>query len=311
MSDATPSPHAGVLTAVRHLRQGQREHAMRLLTESHAGDPSDFRITHALALMSLWQMVKQSSKFGRTGSADWRMCLGLWASLLADPRFWTWFADAAGRRYRTTVPATDVDAARERLERWLSETMTRCAGDDMSAAFTLEVRAARLVAVRGGIAAGDGNPPIPCGPMLIQHLGLQQECRRLTASLLASQDERTRRAAMYFSRLGVALVHLDRDAPAAALACLAELWCADCKRHGGAFRPAPRVCRDTCMAFGELNPAYGHLKAGRKRFLTAATALQSRLTCASPKCRCLVWSLTSPRPASTGMWPSSYLAAPT
>lgn len=252
---------------------GHRDRAMRSLTESFTEDPSDFRVTHALALMSLWPLVQRGSVARRTRLADWCLCLGLWASLLADTRFWTWFAADAGRRYRVTVLATDVDAAREQLEGWLFEKVTRCGGHGVAAALTLEVRAARLVAVRGGITAGNAHRPIPCGPMLIQRLGLQEEAGRMASGLLASRDEQTRRAAMCFSQLGMALAYLDRKAPAAALNCLAELCCADCRRHDGEFGQAPRICRSACPAFDRLNPAYAYLKAGRKRFLVDAMTL--------------------------------------
>lgn len=226
-----------------------------------------------MALMSLWPLVKQGSVSRRTRLADWCLCLGLWASLLADTRFWAWLTGDAGRRYRATISATDVDNARQQLEEWLSETVTRCGGYDVAAALTLEVRAARLVAVRGGIAAGNASRPIPCGPMLIQWLGLQQEAGRMASGLLTSRDEQTRRAAMCFSQLGMVLTHLDRKAPEAALSCLAELWCADCRRHGGKPGQAPRICRGACPAFDALNPAYANVKAGRKRFLVDATTL--------------------------------------
>ncbi len=268
----TAPPHPDVATALTHLRNDEREHAERLLTESHRADPAEFRVTHTLALMTTWRLVDRVSSGRPVPDDDWRLCLGLWACLLADPAFWTWFAHDASRRYRAEVPPGDVNAVRERLERRLHETVTRCAGDNLAAVFDLEVRAARLVAVRGGVATGTAGRRIPCGPLLVDHLDLHQECRDLTAGLWASTDEQVRRTAQYFSQLGPARVLVDGNAPGAALAGLRDLRCPNC-RTTASDEPAPLVCDRKCPDFRRLNPAYTHPGAGRLRLRADAVVL--------------------------------------
>lgn len=252
-------PHADALRLLEH---DDREHAIKLLVDAHRTDPTDFRVTHALALMTLWQLVNG-------GKDDWRLCIGLWANLLADPGFWTWFTTDAARRYRTEVPPTEVDAVRDRLEHWLHDTVTRGANSGMAALLALEVRAARLVAVRGGIPAGATRKKIPCGPLLIDHLELHDECRELVARLNASRDERNRRTAKYFSQLGPARMLLDQGAPLAALTSLEDLRCADCPAAG----EPPRLCRPGCPVFARQNPAYAHAVGGRRKLRAEAVAM--------------------------------------
>ncbi|TWP47534.1 hypothetical protein FKR81_31725 [Lentzea tibetensis] len=252
-------PHA---EALRLLERDDREHAVELLVDAHRTDPADFRVTHALALMTLWQLVNG-------GEDDWRLCIGLWANLLADSGFWAWFTTDAARRYRTEVPSAEVDAVRDRLEHWLHDTVTRGANSGTAALLALEVRAARLVAVRGGIPAGATKKKIPCGPLLIDHLELHDECRELVARLNASRDERNRRTAKYFSQLGPARMLLDQGAPLAALTSLEDLRCADCPASG----EPPRLCRTGCPAFARQNPAYAHAVGGRKKLRAEAVAM--------------------------------------
>jgi tetratricopeptide (TPR) repeat protein len=265
---------------IQLLDSGDREQAAHLLTDGHRADPTDFRVAHALAVLTLWTAVRQSPPPKRAAGTDWHLCLGLWGALLADPNFWTWLRGDAERRYRTPVPDEATDVVRERLEGWLSETVTRHAGDQVAAALALEVRAARVAAIRGGFAVGAGRT-IPGGPLLVQHLELQDACRDLAAGLWASEDVGTRRAAMYFSQLGVARVLLDRDAPVAALASLADLQCAVCAKTAGDTR-SPKICRPGCTTFDERNPAYTCRGTGRRRFRADAVelAVQAHLSAA-------------------------------
>ncbi|MFC4857371.1 hypothetical protein [Actinophytocola glycyrrhizae] len=254
-----------VESAVQLLDGGDRDQAARLLVDGHRADPTDFRVAHALAVLTLWSAVREPER------ADWRLCLGLWGTLLADPHFWDWLRGDAERRYRTPVPDSAADSVRERLEGWLSETVTRNADDQVAAALALEVRAARIAAVRGGVPVG-ADRAIPCGPLLVAHLGLQEECRDLAAGLWASRDAGTRRTAMYFSQLGVARVLLERHTPAGALASLMDLRCATCVRTGGNVA-SPKVCRSGCTTFDERNPAYTCRGFGRRRFRADAVEL--------------------------------------
>ncbi|MGH3757674.1 hypothetical protein [Actinophytocola sp.] len=260
-----------VESAVRLLNSGDRERAARLLADGHRSDPTDFRVAHALAVLTLWTAVRQTPLPERVVATDWQLCLGLWGALLADPNFWTWLRGDAERRYRTPVSDEATDAARERLEGWLSETVTRHADDQIAAALALEVRAARVAAIRGGLAVGAGRT-IPGGPLLVLHLGLHDACRDLAAGLWASEDVGTRRAATYFSQLGVARVLLDRDAPAAALESLADLRCAVCATTAG-DTPSPKICRSGCTTFDERNPAYTCRGTGKRRFRADAIEL--------------------------------------
>ncbi|MFD4629254.1 hypothetical protein ACFVYR_05035 [Streptomyces sp. NPDC058284] len=305
----TPARPYAPLYAVALLHSRRRAVAVSLLGRAVQHDPTDHRTTHALAL-ALLNSPSQGS------SSSWESCVGAWASLLHDDRFWEHVLGAAARRYGVTVDAGLVPVLRAGLHEVL---VRRMPGDDDAGTrvapgplLQREADAAKLLAAVGGFpSAGRGGVPLVCGPLRIAELGKSAEFGAFAAAQDAADPADpvnptkptnptnptnppnpayatdtahppatapSPAALTYaFSELGFAQILLGLDKPADALAALGELRCPDCRARGGPGAAA--VCEPGCARFDELNPGYAGLPHKHRRLSLDARglALEARL----------------------------------
>jgi len=255
----TPAGKEAVATALAHLEHGHRDIGLRLLADRFRSDPADLVVAHTMAVMGLWGMIE-------AGSADaGDLHLGVWASLLADPRFWSWFHDDASRRYQTPIDADTVDRSRERFRTWLAEQVLVTAGSTAEVRFAQELRAAEISATRGGVRLAGSEHSIPCGPLLAAELGLTDQIARTAKGLAGSSRADDQRAALLFSWIGAAVVLLDRGRVTEAIATAEDLRCPQCATTRPSRSAVIRTCHARCSSFERANPAYRGA-AGRRRF---------------------------------------------
>lgn len=257
--------------AVAHAVSGRRTEAADQLARAARKAPSDHRISHAQAVLSLHTLGSTPDDH-----AGWRACIGAWVSVLHDEDFWaTWRADAQ-RRYRTPVSTETIDAARSALDEFVEQ---RLPSDDLALLLRRERAAAALLAGYGGLPGVDpSGKPLVCGPLRIAELGVAHQLSTFLLGLAADHDV----VGLFrqFSEIGLAVAQLAAGRPEAAARAALDLRCPSCARIGNRPPPAiitePLLCEPDCARFDDRNPAFAACADSYDELARSSAALATR-----------------------------------
>ncbi|MFD9886012.1 hypothetical protein ACFWZT_31660 [Streptomyces alboflavus] len=295
---------------------GRRTHAVDVLGTAARRDPSDHRVTHALAIALLNSPAQEPRTDGPPPAAPpCERAVAAWGTLLYDASFWDRVRLTAGRRYGVDVAADLVPdlrtGLRDRVARHLPDEGDSGSRVPPDVLLQREADAARLLDEAGGFP-GPWGTPLRCGPLAIAALGRVREFGAFTAAGggaaiargadaetgtgtgtdtgtgagtgagAASDTDPAHPTLIHpFSELGFAQLQLAAGLPGDALAALVELRCRDCRaRARAAGSAAAPVCEPDCARFDALNPGYAGLPDRHRRLARDARelALHARVT---------------------------------
>jgi tetratricopeptide (TPR) repeat protein len=279
------------------------------LEQRQLRDPADLVLAHDLGLAHYWLAKRRGE------SEHWRGVIANWAMVLESDEYWQYWCAERSKVYGQAITREHMAQARDRITDKLAEELAAAAGAGsteaalhLRAPFYLEARAVRLLRQSG--SGGLPSPARPdvrlyCGPLLARQLGMLPQVREFFRHWTApGQDDRDsvqmilavirqhedrpgagsriarQQLRVCFSRLGTALVYLEREMPQRALDVLGSLRCSACESETGLQTRQPAVasqlpvrCRDDCVDFDRLNPSYASAPDGRGLFYRHAVEL--------------------------------------
>ncbi|WP_405662405.1 hypothetical protein [Streptomyces sp. RK9] len=178
---------------------GRRTHAVDVLATAARRDPSDHRVTHALAIALLNSPAQEPRTDGppptdsptppeapaSPAAPPCERAVAAWGTLLYDASFWDRVRLTAGRRYGVDVAADLVPdlrtGLRDRVARHLPDEGDSGSRVPPDVLLQREADAARLLDEAGGFP-GPWGTPLRCGPLAIAALDQVRQFGAFTAT---------------------------------------------------------------------------------------------------------------------------------
>jgi tetratricopeptide (TPR) repeat protein len=294
------------------LKESSLVHISRL-EQQQSRDPANAVLAHDLGLAHYWQAKKRGNSGGAT--VHWQRVVANWAMVLESAEYWRDWCAERSSVYGKPISEGQVASVKEQLSDRLTEELAHVAQVDstgaslhLNVAFHLEVKAIRLLKQgKGLLLPSQSDPRLYCGPLLAQQLAIlpqvedffqrwsasdqddQVSLHMILAPIQQDKDQPVadnriarRQLRLCFSQLGTALIYLEREMPQRALNVLGDLRCFTCEPETDLQTQQPAVvsrlpvrCRDDCMDFARLNPAYASTPDGRPLFYHHAVELSA------------------------------------
>ena len=212
---------------ISYLKANRRKEAAEIWEEEQKKDPSNYRVTHSLALLYYWWAINEEKEIDT--KKDTAFLDSLWLKTIANlvmlkngDDFWKGWKEERGRLCSKEgdilqIKDEDVDELRDKLPERLEKEFYDYADryrqkreaeryERYQTALALELKSASYYKKVVELIKDRVNDPIPptCGVMLFKHLGILSDVNRLVdrASKIYSGNEKIEGLKLYLSPLG-------------------------------------------------------------------------------------------------------------
>jgi len=224
---------------ISYLKANRRKEAAEIWEEEQKKDPTNYRVTHSLALLYYWWAINEEKEIDT--KKDTAFLDSLWLKAIANlvmlkngDDFWKGWKEERERLCSRRgdifqIEEEDIDKLRDKLPERLDKEFYNYADqyrqkgmekeverhERYQTALELELKSASYYKKIVELVKGRINEPIPpiCGVMMLKHLGILSDVDRLVerASKIYPEDEKIEGLKIYLSPLGPIHILIEKN----------------------------------------------------------------------------------------------------